>query len=52
MPLEIKELIVTATVPDASGNKGGNKSAAVDQEAIIAACVEQVLDILKEKMQP
>ncbi|WP_166482403.1 DUF5908 family protein [Scytonema sp. UIC 10036] len=56
MPLEIRELVIKASV-----NEGGNTQStseknlggigASDQSAIIAACVEQVLTILKEKLE-
>ncbi len=51
MAIEIKELVIRATVGDDSGGKsqqlmskeGGGK------EEIIAECVEQVIQILKQK---
>ena len=54
MPLEIRELHIKAVVNEgsqASGSKssGTGKSQGNNTEAIIAACVEKVLEILKEK---
>lgn len=57
MPLEIRELIVKATVDNngssgnagSSGSSGGNDTAG--QEQIINLCVEKVLEILKEKTE-
>jgi hypothetical protein len=54
MPLEIKELHIKAVVnsSDAQGGEEETGAAGVtDQEAIIKACVEQVLQILKEKTE-
>ena len=55
MPLEIRELHIKAVVstegekppaaPSAGQGGGG------DQEAVVAACVEQVLEILREKAE-
>jgi hypothetical protein len=56
MPIEIRELVIKTSIND--GEQGQNKnpgtggsSGADDQDAIIAACVEQVLAILKEKSE-
>ena len=54
MPLEIKELVIKAVVgtekesgaaAPATGQDDG------DREALVAACVEQVLEILREKAE-
>ncbi len=53
MPVEIRELIIRASV--GNPNQGGsNNSTANDQEAapkeeIIKECISQVMDIVKEK---
>jgi hypothetical protein len=53
MPVEIRELIIRATV--GNPNQGGsNNATADDQEAapkeeIMRECIAQVMDILKEK---
>jgi hypothetical protein len=56
MPLEIRELVFKTSINDggqaqttnpSSGDSGGTGG----QDAIIAACVEQVLAILKEKAE-
>lgn len=51
MPVEIRELHITAVVRDnAAGNTTpASSSSSSDTEAIIAACVEQVMEILKQK---
>lgn len=51
MPVEIKELIVRVTVDPAVGGNAppppGQPSR--EREAVVAECVEQVLEILREK---
>lgn len=53
MSVEIKELIIRATVVD--GNKTNSPSQALvsseEQSEIISNCVEQVLKILKRKKE-
>jgi hypothetical protein len=51
MPIEIKELVIRATVGDGAPPQasGASQGSTLDQEAIIEACVEQVLQILKDK---
>lgn len=57
MPIEIRELVIRARVEEAdavsqSQNGGRSRqSTLVDKEAIIAACVEQVLQILADKQE-
>ncbi|MDZ8055889.1 MAG: DUF5908 family protein [Aulosira sp. ZfuVER01] len=53
MPLEIRELVIRASVNEGQQEQNfdqGNFDADT-QAAIIAACVEQVLAILKEKSE-
>lgn len=52
MPIEIRELIIRATVSDAEPNKqpqntSGSGPNASREEKIIERCVEQVMDILR-----
>ena len=54
MPLEIRELVIKTSIE--GGGKAGQTNAAGDnngggQEAIVAACVEQVLAILKDQAE-
>lgn len=57
MAVEIKELIIRAVVdyPDTPASKEGGKSSKYDpqaehnQQAIIQACVKQVMKILKQQ---
>jgi len=61
MPIEIRELHikVSVTAPQAgqsapgtgSSGGGGNNTAGNDKEAIVAACVEKVMEILHNKTE-
>lgn len=53
MPIEIKELIIRASVRDATDQSNNSNAKPVSQtnssqeEQIVARCVEQIMDILK-----
>ena len=51
MPIEIREIIIRATVGEQlGGGKGtGGGAEKAGQEDIVKECVEQVLEILREK---
>lgn len=51
MPIEIKELVIRATVDSGgSGSKGPRKrKQAAEREEIVAECVEQVMRILRRQ---
>ena len=52
MPLEIRELLIKATVDDKGGDKGAKPTGGDNQQgadSLINLCVEKVLEILKEK---
>ncbi len=52
MPIEIRELIVKATVRDrASERQSGSSEQRAQKEEIIQECVEQVMAILKHKKE-
>ncbi|HMG07344.1 MAG TPA: DUF5908 family protein [Mucilaginibacter sp.] len=51
MPVEIRELQITTTVQEGGGTSSSSPAAAASNEDIIAKCVEQVLEILKEKTE-
>jgi hypothetical protein len=55
MPIEVRELVIKATVEEAvSANTSatsGSKSNVSTSEEIINACVDKVLEIIKEKME-
>lgn len=48
MPIEIKELVIRATVEGGGGDrKGAGKKRELAREEIVAECVEQVMEILR-----
>jgi len=49
MPVEIRELQIIAVVQDASPVTSAAPASSTNNNEIIAACVEQVLEILKQK---
>ena len=56
MPVVIKELIIRATVIDSQGKEESTASSApplnnVEKESLVAACVQQVLEILEKKKE-
>ncbi len=54
MPIEIRELIIKATVKDAGNNseqRDSSRDSEIRDESLIAECVEQVLEILQKKKE-
>ncbi|MBT9314480.1 DUF5908 family protein [Leptothoe spongobia] len=53
MPVEIRELIIRTTIVDHAGqsDSAGSQPSAGGTDAIIAACVAQVLKILERKRE-
>lgn len=55
MPIEIRELHIKMSVTDQGGQGGGASSGGsggqVDQTKVVAECVEQVMEILKQKQE-
>jgi hypothetical protein len=54
MPVEIREIQITAAVQDSGGGKSSGQASAAPKggnEDMIAKCVEQVLEILKEQKE-
>jgi len=52
MPIQINEIVIRATISDKGS--GDRKKPTVDKaekEAIITECVEQVLEIIEDKME-
>jgi hypothetical protein len=50
MPIHIREIVIKATISDQNkGGKGVSNEESNDKSVIIQACVEQVMDILREK---
>jgi len=52
MPIQVNEIVIRAVVagPESS-DKANAAPAQFDREVLIAECVEQVLEILKEKAE-
>lgn len=50
MPIEIKELHVKVTVKE-EGDKGGTSQEENSSSELIQDCVDQVMDILKDKKE-
>lgn len=57
MPIEIRELIIRASIEETESNTDSNSSSQrrqtsfADKEALVAACVEQVMQILEDKKE-
>jgi hypothetical protein len=52
MPIEIRELVVKATVRDrTSEQQAGSSERRREKEEIIRECVDQVMEILKRKKE-
>jgi len=56
MPIEIRELVIKATVTQESGSGSnmpatGSNNAVTPPEELINTCTERMLEILKEKME-
>jgi hypothetical protein len=56
MPVIIKELVIRATVTDSQGKEENTASSAPplnneEKELLVAACVQQVLEILDKKKE-
>ncbi|MEM8525022.1 MAG: DUF5908 family protein [Bacteroidota bacterium] len=52
MPIEVKEIHIKVAVEEnntASGNSSASSGSGESKEEIVTACVEQVLQILKDK---
>ncbi len=49
MPIEIRELIIKATVSGEGNSAGSGGGSDDDKQAMIQECVDQVMEILKEK---
>ncbi len=57
MPVEIRELVIRATIGVEADSSGGgerkpvNKKGDQDREALVSECVEQVLEILRKERE-
>ncbi|CAM1345303.1 DUF5908 family protein [Tenacibaculum amylolyticum] len=51
MPITIKELHIRINVDEKSEAKGSDNEETTDQEAIVEACVEEVMHILEQQKE-
>ena len=58
MPIEVRELVIKATVTQEGNSEGGtaaaepaNNNSVTSSEEVIKTCVERVMEILKDKME-
>jgi hypothetical protein len=51
MPVEIRELVIKAFVEDAQTESASSATNTTDKEEIIADCMEQISELLKQKME-
>lgn len=51
MPIEIRELIVKATIADNDNRTSATNTQVVDEQHLVQACVEQVLAILNSQKE-
>ena len=52
MPMEIRELVIKATVRDRTSERlAGSREHRAEKEEIIRECIEQVMEILKLKKE-
>ena len=54
MPIEIRELIIKASIDESGAKKGENTETEpkhLDREEIVADCVEQVMELLRNQSE-
>ncbi len=51
MPIEIRELHIKVNVNNAQSSQNEGEQKVIEKEIVIAECVEQVLEILKENKE-
>ncbi|MEM7105410.1 MAG: DUF5908 family protein [Bacteroidota bacterium] len=49
MPIQIRELVIKTTVSDKKSAEAASAKVKVDKDAIIAECVDQVMDLLERQ---
>lgn len=49
MPIEIRELVITAVVGEKPATADVSTLSSTNADAIVSACVEQVMEILRQK---
>ena len=51
MPIVIRELVIRTTVNDQLGGESAEDSSPVNENDIVAICVEKVMELLSEKTE-
>ncbi len=51
MPIEIRELVIKASIDESGEKKTGRKTKQIDREEIVADCVEQVMELLHSQLE-
>jgi len=51
MPVQVNEIVIRAIIKDEKGSEKKTEGDKTDKEEIISECVEQVLQIIKEKTE-
>ena len=52
MPIEIRELVITASISESnSGTEANTGGKSIDREEIIADCVDQVMEIIRNQTE-
>ncbi len=54
MPIEIRELVIKASIDETGVNKGKNAETGrnkPDRDEIVADCVEQVMELLRSQLE-
>jgi hypothetical protein len=51
MPVEIRELVIKAFIEEADSETSASTSDNIDKEEIIADCMEQLSEMLKQQME-
>ena len=52
MPIVVDEVVITVEVSSAAGGGAAAPAPVDDKQALIAECVERVLEILRERQEP
>ena len=52
MPIVVDEVVITVEVGNAAGGAATPSASAEDRQALIAECVERVLEVLRDRAEP
>jgi hypothetical protein len=51
MPIIVDEVVISVEVTNQASDKAASSSSTEEKQAIINECIEQVLEILRQKME-